>query len=243
MAKSAVQTPPQVAADSPVAAPAVPAPMPAVAPNDMNRVVPTVVVLTVVVPTVNPPSGAPAGSPGSIFMPVGRLVDSTRDFRASQVDDLITVVVSESASAVSSGVTNSSRKSSANAGITSLAGPLKAASALTSLLTTTGNQQLQGTGQTSRNMTLTTTLSARVIGVTSNGTLIIEGRREIAVNSEKQAVIVRGLVRPEDLTTGNTIASTRIADLRIAVNGKGVVGDAVRRPNILYRIMLGLLPF
>jgi flagellar L-ring protein precursor FlgH len=51
------------------------------------------------------------------------------------------------------------------------------------------------------------------------------------------------LVRPVDVTPGNTIRSDQIADLAIKVNGKGVVGDAIKRPFFLYRILLGLLPF
>ena len=51
------------------------------------------------------------------------------------------------------------------------------------------------------------------------------------------------LVRPLDVSPGNAVFSDQLAELEIAVNGKGVVGDAVRRPNILYRILLGLLPF
>jgi flagellar L-ring protein FlgH len=54
---------------------------------------------------------------------------------------------------------------------------------------------------------------------------------------------VRGLVRPLDVSPGNAVFSDQLAELEIAVNGKGVVGDAIRRPNILYRILLGILPF
>ena len=201
-------------------------------------------------PPLTPAVLTTGATPGSIFVPVGaplgRLVDATRDFRASQVDDLITIVISESASAVSSGVTNTTRKSAAKNGITGLGGTIAASGllgGLTDLVNLSNNQQIQGTGQTSRNTTVTTTLSARVVGVTRNGTLLIEGSKEVAVNAERQSVMVRGLVRPEDLTTGNTILSTRIADLRVEVNGKGVVADAVRRPNKLYRLLLGLLPF
>ena len=52
-------------------------------------------------------------SPGSLYSPAGRLADSARDLKAGQVDDIVTIVVSENASAVASGVTNSQRKSSA----------------------------------------------------------------------------------------------------------------------------------
>ena len=71
----------------------------------------------------------------------------------------------------------------------------------------------------------------------------MEGAKKTAVNSELQTVVVRGVVRPVDLGPGNTVHSDRIGQLEIFLNGKGVVGDAIRRPFILYRILLGLLPF
>jgi flagellar L-ring protein precursor FlgH len=182
-------------------------------------------------------------SPGSLYLPGGRLADATRDLRASRVDDIVTIVVSESLSAVASGVTNSSRKSSATSNITALAGTVSVPARIANPLGVNGDQELAGSGQTSRAMTLTTIISARVVDVTANGTLVVEGTKDIAVNSEKQSITVRGLVRPTDLTTSNTIASTQVANLQIKVNGKGVVGDAIRRPNFLYRLILGLLPF
>ena len=63
------------------------------------------------------------------------------------------------------------------------------------------------------------------------------------VNSEHQLIKVRGIVRTPDISTANTVMSTQVADLQIQVDGKGIVADAVRRPNVLYRILLGLLPF
>jgi len=92
-------------------------------------------------------------------------------------------------------------------------------------------------------MTLSTTISARVVEVTPNGTLVVEGTKDIAVNSEKQTIVLSGLIRPVDLTPSNTVRSDQVANLHIKVNGKGVVGDAIKRPFILYRILLGLLPF
>jgi flagellar L-ring protein precursor FlgH len=182
-------------------------------------------------------------SPGSLFSPSGRLVDATRDLRAAEVGDIVTVVVADRASALAKGVTNTSRKSSANNSITKLAGTLATGTPLPNLLSLSGDQQLAGQGQTSRDMTLSTTVSARVVGVTLNGLLIVEAKKDIGVNSERQTITLSGLVRPVDVTPGNTIRSDQIADLAIKVNGKGVVGDAIKRPFILYRILLGLLPF
>jgi flagellar L-ring protein FlgH len=180
---------------------------------------------------------------GSLFAPAGRLSDAGRDVRASRVDDVVTIVVSDNLSAVASGATASSRKSSANHQISAAFGALSAASRFANPLSIAGDQELNGTGSTSRNMTLSTTVSARVVEVTSNGTLVIEGSKDIGVNSEKQTVKVHGFVRPEDVSSLNTILSTQVADLQVHVNGKGVVGDAIRRPNFLYRLLLGLLPF
>jgi flagellar L-ring protein precursor FlgH len=182
-------------------------------------------------------------SPGSVYSPSGYLADAGRDLRAGQVGDILTIVVTENVSAVASGVTNTARKSSAQNNITGLAGTLPASSRLANLVGVANNQQLQAQGQTSRNLTVATTISARVVDVSPNGTLVIEGTKDIAVNSEKQAITVRGLVRPADLTTANTVLSTHVANLQIHVNGKGVVGDAVKRPFFLYRLLLGLLPF
>lgn len=182
-------------------------------------------------------------SPGSLYNSGGRLADGFRDLRASHTYDLVTILVSDKASAVSTGGTNTSRKSNVKASVTSLFGPKSATSALSNLATATNNQQLQGQGTTSRESTLTTTVTAEVTDVLPNGNLVIQGQKEIAVNAEKQVITVRGIIRPDDLSPTNSIPSDRVARMEILVNGKGVVNDAVKRPFILYRILLGLLPF
>ena len=54
-------------------------------------------------------------SPGSLYSASSHFADLTRDLRAHEVGDLVTVLVSDTASAVSTGVTNTTRKSSAAA--------------------------------------------------------------------------------------------------------------------------------
>ena len=182
-----------------------------------------------------------AQSPGSLYSSGGRLADFTRDLRASGVGDIVTIVVNDTASALANGATNTSRKSSANSAINSIAGISNPR--LQNLLNTAGDLELQGQGLTSRNMTITTTISVRVTQVTPNGSMLVEGVKNVGVNSEKQNITVKGIIRPEDLSTANTIASNQVADFSIQVNGKGVVGDAIRRPHFLYRLIMGLLPF
>jgi flagellar L-ring protein FlgH len=192
---------------------------------------------------VNDKSRQLAGAtPGSLYFPTGRLSDAVRDVRASQLFDLITIVVLDNSSAVSTGVTNTARKSSVNAAVTALAGPKSATGALSNLANASNNTQLQGQGTTSRGTTLSTTITAEVTAVLPNGNLVVKGQKQISVNADKQVITIQGIVRPEDLTQ-NSVPSDRVARMEVSVNGKGVVNDAVKRPFVLYRLLLGLLPF
>jgi len=183
-------------------------------------------------------------SPGSLFSPSGRLSDAGRDLRSTDVGDIVTIIVADRASAIAKGVTNTSRKSAANGPVDSPALSLAfGIPSLPPLLSLAGDQQIDGQGQTSRDMILSTTVSARVVSVTPNGLLVVEATKDISVNSERQTIILSGLVRAVDVTSGNTIRSDQVANLTVKVNGKGVVGDAIKRPFILYRVLLGLLPF
>lgn len=182
-------------------------------------------------------------SPGSLWGVPATLIDLAADVRARSIDDLVTIVVNEQASAVATGNTKTSRTSGANAAITSAAGALSSAGRFANLLNMNSSQSLTGDGTTSRTSTLTTTLSARVIDVLPNGYLVIEGSKATLVNSENQIITVRGVIRPNDLSNGNMVQSGSIAQMELKINGKGVVNDAIRRPNFLYRFLLGLLPF
>ncbi|MCX6624868.1 MAG: flagellar basal body L-ring protein FlgH [Acidobacteria bacterium] len=189
------------------------------------------------------PASEEATTPGSLWSSSARYFDLASDLRASRVNDIITIVVDERASAIATGATKTGRKSTATASVTAAGGLTRAVGPWANLAGANSDVQLDDSGTTSRQTTLSTVLSARVIGVMSNGNLIVEGTKSVTVNSENQMVIVRGVIRPVDLATGNTVSSDRLAELEIKVNGKGVVGDAIRRPFILYRILLGLLPF
>jgi flagellar L-ring protein precursor FlgH len=182
-------------------------------------------------------------SPGSIYSEAGLLGDIAVDLRARRLDDIVTIVVADRASALTRGATSSSRKSAARSSVAALGGVTRAAGPLANLADLGGQQQLQGEGETSRETALTTTISARVVAVLPNGNLVVEGTKDIWINAERQQVTVRGIVRWNDLDGRNRVGSDRLAHLEIRVNGKGVVGDAVRRPNFLYRLLLGLVPF
>ncbi len=188
-------------------------------------------------------TGGQTAAVGSLWSPAARFSDLAADQRSRRVDDIVTIVVQESASAVSTGATQTSRKSSTQNSITALAGITKAAGPWANLANLSGQTTLDGQGTTSRTTTLTTTVSARVTHVLRNGNLVVEGTKNVGINSENQTITVRGVIRPIDLDTTNSVQSARLAQMEIQVNGKGVVADAVHRPNFVYRLLLGLLPF
>ena len=189
------------------------------------------------------PGAGSNASAGSIWSDDAALSDLTRELRAAHVNDAVTILVAERASAVATGAVKSARSLSASAAIDALAGTTRVAGPWANLANVNSKSALDGQATTSRDMVLTTTLSARVTHVLGNGYLVVEGSKDIQVNSERQAVTVRGVVRPADLSPANLVRSDRLGQMEIRLTGKGVVGDAIRRPFILYRLLMGLLPF
>ena len=186
---------------------------------------------------------APGGVAGSLYIPGAQFEYLATDLRAGRLDDIVTIVVSEQASAVATGTVKTARNSSAQSAVTAAGGITRAAGPFANLAKTNTQTALDGQGTTTRTSTITTTVAARVTEVLPNGYLVIEGAKVVQVNSENQRITVRGVIRPVDLQPNNSIPSNQIGQLEVRVNGKGVVNDAVRRPFFLYRLLLGLLPF
>jgi len=184
-----------------------------------------------------------AHTEGSAWSANARFANLAMDLKAYRVDDMVTIVVSETTSAVATGDVKTARQSTAKSAITAAGGITRATGPWANLANTNTQTQLQGQGSTSRGTTLTTNLSARVVHVLPNGYLVVEGSKRVQVNSENQVITVRGVVRPADLDFTNSVTSDRLAQMEIQVNGKGVVADAIRRPFILWRLIMGILPF
>lgn len=184
-----------------------------------------------------------AAQPGSLWTPTALFSDLSADLRARRVGDVVTILVQEKASAVSSGTVKTQRNSSVQSNIAAAGGITRAVGPLANLAKAGTNTALDGQGATTRDTTLTATISAVVTQVLPNGNLVVQGTKNVKINSENQILGLRGIVRPVDLTTTNMVSSDRVAQMELQVNGKGVVADSVRRPFILYRLILGLLPF
>ena len=168
------------------------------------------------------------------------------DLKARRRGDIITVVISEQASASKQASTGTKRGSSISAGIPKLLGlettGIRNWADLSDLLNASFSSKFDGTGSTSRQETLQATISAKVVDVIPNGNLLIEGRRNVKVNNEDQIIVLTGTVRGRDVSSENTINSALIADARIAYSGKGIISDR-QKPGWLLNALDYVWPF
>jgi flagellar L-ring protein FlgH len=194
-----------------------------------------------------PPRAVAPPQPGSIWP--GENVKNMffTDNKARYVNDIVTIVVSETTTGTSKAATNTGRTTNATAGIATLLGLEKSIAAKNANLATlelggSTSNSLKGQGDTSRGSTLSARVSARVVRVLDNGNLVIEGRRQLTMNAEDQYIMISGIIRTEDITSENLIASQYISDARIEYVGDGVINDKMR-PGWLTSVMDWVWPF
>ncbi|BCG48900.1 Flagellar L-ring protein FlgH [Citrifermentans bremense] len=168
------------------------------------------------------------------------------DMKARRRGDIITVLISENASASKKASTGTSRGSSISGGIPKLLGlettGIRNWADLAQLLSASYGSKFDGSGSTSREETLQATLSAKVIDVIPNGNLLIEGRRNVRVNNEDQIIVLTGTVRGRDVSADNTVSSALVADAKIAYSGKGIISDR-QKPGWLLNVLDKVWPF
>ena len=182
-------------------------------------------------------------APGSIWTDSGRLTRINTDVRAMRPHDLISVVVSESLAASTDGTVKNSRASNASSSISGLIGTLRAGNALQNLINQTSSSGLNAQGTSATNSSLSTTFGGQVIEVLSNGMLVIEAARQVEFSQQTQTIVLRGLVRPEDISQQNQVLSTAISSLELEVRGKGIINDYTHRQNALVRLLQKVLIF
>jgi len=159
------------------------------------------------------------------------------DQRAGRVGDILTVLVTVNDSAKTSNSTNAGLTTSNAIGMPNFFGLestlgkiLPSAYDPTKMITTNSAMNSQGAGGINRTEQISMTIAAVVTQVLPNGNLVIQGSQEIKTNDDMRQLTVAGIVRPEDISSSNTIASSQIAEARINYGGRGDIAAVQKTP-------------
>jgi flagellar L-ring protein precursor FlgH len=181
-----------------------------------------------------PPQPAPA-SANSLWRTGARTFFG--DQRARYVGDILTVNIDINDRAQTQNTTQRSRSNEMSTGVSNFLGfENEVASAFPSgfdpanLIGLGGESASTGSGAISRSERVSLTIAAVVTSVLPNGNLVIQGRQEVRTNREVRELTVAGIVRPEDISSANTINHTQIAEARISYGGRGDVSRMQAAP-------------
>ncbi len=182
-----------------------------------------------------PPQERPAASANSLWRTGARAFFG--DQRARNVGDILTVNINIDDQAQTSNTTARSRTNDITGGVTNFFGLENSLGRAfpggfdpQNLVGVQGSSNANGTGSVSRSERVNLTIAAVVTDILSNGNLVIQGRQEVRTNREVRELTVAGIVRPEDISSANTIAHTQIAEARISYGGRGDISRMQSTP-------------
>lgn len=173
------------------------------------------------------------------------------DRKAFRVGDIITINLNERMQASKNASSNIQKDSDLNVGVPNILGmavtpknPLAGVSALgmtdknLSLeASANAKRSTKGSGQAGQSNSLAGSITVTVADVLPNGVLAVRGEKWLTLNTGDELIRISGLVRPDDISTDNTVSSTRIADARITYSGTGAFANA-SQPGWLSRFFM-----
>ncbi len=177
---------------------------------------------------------------GSIYAMGSNMANLYAENRAVSVGDVIFIEVIESVNALETVTNNTGRRTKISQALSALFG--KTEDSLAKMLEAKGELSSLGTGRLQQRGMLTTRMAGRVMKVYPNGTMLIEAKKYISINDSQKLIVLRGIVRPEDIDSTNTVPSNRIANLEVVLDGKGFLVDG-GKPGWLTRFFAKVLPF
>jgi flagellar L-ring protein precursor FlgH len=166
--------------------------------------------------------------------PAGNTRGMLADRRASRAGDIVTIIVQESVASQNSQSSKADKASKADNAITQFLFPLAASAAGTKSGTYPGtafdgSSSVSSAGEISNKASLTSRAAVLVTDVLPNGNLVLEGVRHVAMGGERQYMVLRGIVRPEDISSTNTVPSTSIANATVEVITEGSLTDTQKK--------------
>lgn len=178
----------------------------------------------------------PAASSNSLFTQGGSR-SFFGDQRARRVGDILTIQIDIDDRAQTSNSTSRSRSNDMSGGVTNFLGLENSLGQAfpggfdpQNMIGLAGEANASGAGSVNRSERVSLTIAAVVTAVLPNGNLVIQGRQEVRTNREVRELTVAGIVRPEDISSGNTIKHDQIAEARISYGGRGDISRVQATP-------------
>lgn len=163
---------------------------------------------------------------GSIFQS-SRSVSLFIDEKARRVGDIILVRLSERTNASTSASSSTSKSSATDSTIGSVLGRGVTRGGLPILnLDTASDKEFTGSGDSTQSNSLTGTIAVTVSDVMANGYLVVRGEKLISINQGDEYVRLSGIIRPQDIDSSNTVASSQVANAQIVYGGNGPINSA-----------------
>lgn len=153
-----------------------------------------------------------------------------KDKVAREIGDLVTIVIVENSKASQEASTDTSQETSIGAG------PGLGIFDFVEAFSLKYDDSNGAEGETTRQGSLSASITAQVIDKQPNGNLVIRGYKSIVVNGENQEIEIVGVIRPEDISSNNTIQSIYVADAEIKYDGEGDVGDK-QKPGLVEKLL------
>jgi flagellar L-ring protein precursor FlgH len=158
---------------------------------------------------------------GRIFQS-GRQLSLFQDVKARQVGDILTVVLAEATSGSKTADTAIDKSTSNNVSVPEVGGETWGRWGAT----LDSESTFSGEGSSRQSNSLDGSITVVVTEVLPGGNLVVQGEKWIGINQGDEYVRLSGIVRPEDVSTQNTVASTKVADARISYGANGAVAEA-----------------
>jgi len=156
------------------------------------------------------------------------------DKRASGIGDIITILVQENSTASKNNETKTEKSSSLSEAITSFLYSPGASGFLTKggqlpTMAYNSDSKHDGSGAINNSENIIAKIAVRIVDVLPNQNYVIEGKRETSFSGERQTIILRGVVRSDDVSALNTVFSFNVSDATIQIIGKGTITDSQRK--------------
>ena len=172
-----------------------------------------------------------------------------KDQRASDVGDILTVLIDIDDEAELENETERRRSNNEDADLSAFLGIEEAldkyfpeAISNTDLIDLGSTSLSRGEGSVEREEEIRLRLAAVVTQLLPNGNMVVVGRQEVRVNFEKRILEFAGIIRPEDITVNNTIPYDKVAEARISYGGKGQITD-MQQPRYGQQVYDVIFPF